>query len=173
MATDQRIRLKNSSSVVPVDDGINDRDETTIGQRRQSILEVLEDHDNENESNDEESAYTRFKEFSVVDVSVTNDTNITRIGISRMNSTIATTRVTSKSEESVLVKEVLDRKVFTQTKMFVLWFQVSLMFLILLITELAMSMYLYHRDGVPANWCKPFSFDVFANGIQTVFDYFL
>jgi hypothetical protein len=66
-------------------------------------------------------------------------------------------------------------KQFTENKIFALITQVSFIFMVIISFELAMSMYLYHRDGVPANWCEPFSFNSFdtANGFQVVLDYFL
>ena len=170
VAADQRIRQRDSS-IVPVEYIVDDNDEMA-DQRRQSINEALSHHeDGKIMDDDEEVGATSLKDDHVT-VNSVNNNNVDATRIDSTNSVNAN-RVSSRSEITVLVKELLDRKVFTQTKMFVLWWQVALMFLVLLIFELAMSMYIYHRDGEPANWCQPFSFDVFANGLQIIFDYLL
>ena len=65
------------------------------------------------------------------------------------------------------------RKHFTENKIFALITPVSCTFMIIMSFELAMSMYLYHRDGVPANWCEPFTFLDIDKGFQIILDYFL
>ena len=65
------------------------------------------------------------------------------------------------------------RKHFTENKIFALITPVSCTFMIIMSFELAMSMYLYHRDGVPASWCEPLTFHVIDKGFQVILDYFL
>ena len=69
---------------------------------------------------------------------------------------------------------ILDlRREFTENKIYALITPVSCTFMIIMSFELAMSMYLYHRDGVPANWCEPYTFQSIDKGFQIVLDYFL
>ena len=87
----------------------------------------------------------------------------------------------SKTDDNINGTAVFDHKVnvlelnkqFTENKIFVLITPVACTFMIIMSFELAMSMYLYQRDGVPANWCEPFSFNLFDKGFQVVLDYFL
>ena len=65
------------------------------------------------------------------------------------------------------------RKQLNENEIFALITPVACTFMIIISFELAMSMYLYHRDGVPANWCAPFMFHSLDNGFQIVLDYFL
>ena len=86
-------------------------------------------------------------------------------------SRIDTMDVTTLHDHRVHVLEL--RKRFTENKVFALVTTVGCTFMIIVSFELAMSMYIYQRDGVPANWCEPFSFLIIDKGFQVVLDYFL
>ena len=88
-----------------------------------------------------------------------------------VNRQIDTVDVTTLHDHRVHVLEL--RKRFTENKVFSLVSSVGCTFLVIISFELAISMYLYHRDGLPANWCEPFSFLILDKGFQTVLDYFL
>ena len=65
------------------------------------------------------------------------------------------------------------RKQLNENEIFALITPVACTFMIVMVFELAMSMYLYRRDGVPANWCPPFMFQSIDKGFQYILDYFL
>ena len=65
------------------------------------------------------------------------------------------------------------RKQLNENEIFALITPVACTFMIIMVFELAMSMYLYRRDGVPTNWCPPFMFHSIDKGFQYILDYFL
>ena len=89
----------------------------------------------------------------------------------RDRETINSVNDTTLYDHQVNVLELF--KQFTENKIFVLITPVACSFMVIISFELAMSMYIYQRDGVPANWCEPFSFTFFDQGFQIVLDYFL
>ena len=74
---------------------------------------------------------------------------------------------------SQLTDDIKLRKGFSTVKQLIIWIQIMLTFLFIIAFELALSMYVYHRDGVPTNWCQPFSFETLLGGFQVMFDYVL
>ena len=87
-----------------------------------------------------------------------------------INATVDTVD-TAVLDNNVNVLEL--RKQFTENKIFALITPVACTFMVIMSFELAMSMYLYHRDGIPANWCEPFTFLDIDKGFQIILDYFL
>ena len=79
--------------------------------------------------------------------------------------------VTTDHNYKVQTLEMRNR--FTEMKIYVLITTVSCTFMIIISVELAMSMYLYHRNGVPVNWCAPISLSTIDRGFQTILDFFL
>ena len=79
--------------------------------------------------------------------------------------------VTTDHNYKVQILEMRNR--FTEMKIYVLITTVSCTFMIIISVELAMSMYLYYRNGVPVNWCAPISLSTIDRGFQTILDIFL
>jgi hypothetical protein len=154
-------------------------------QKREQLRSSQNESTSQKASRSQRISVSQITSLSNRDQVVAVDTDDNNI-LPPLRITDETTRdvITPHDEESVntnIDTSVIDHKVtilemrkhFTENKIFALITPVSCTFMIIVSFELAMSMYLYHRDGVPANWCEPFTFRAVDKGFQIVLDYFL
>ena len=133
-------------------------------QRRISVPDLVSDNRSEHSSQD----------------GATNLLSLSRIPMSRRSSQLSRSDGEQNPTELLLLKtasqltdDVRLRKSYSMVKQLVIFVQIMMTFLFIVAFELALSMYVYHRDGVPANWCRPFSFDTLFGGFQVILDYVL